>query len=181
MASTDYNIRQVLLNASWTADFFSNSTFARSATWRRHMTSEILVSTGSVDDWRHQVITWTSVELKTYHRKLPALGVKIIPVLIITISVWGNNGFDNGIRFAHGQGSQGYMTWCYDTSNVYKYCFSHALYNGMKQPWYMMTSSNGNIFRVTGHLCGEFTGPRWIPSTKASDAELWCFLWSAPE
>ena len=22
----------------------------------------------------------------------------------------------------------------------------------------MMTSSNGNIFRVTGHLCGEFTG-----------------------
>ena len=45
----------------------------------------------------------------------------------------------------------------------------------------MMTSSNGNIFRVTGHLCGEFTGPRWIPHTKASDAELWCFLWSAPE
>ena len=43
----------------------------------------------------------------------------------------------------------------------------------------MMTSSNGNIFRVTGHLCGEFTCPRWIPRTKASDAELWCFLWSA--
>ena len=37
-----------------------------------------------------------------------------------------------------------------------------------------MTSSNGNIFRVTGHLCGEFTGPQWIPRTKASDAELWC-------
>ena len=41
----------------------------------------------------------------------------------------------------------------------------------VKQQWaicfdawqYMMTSSNGNIFRVTGHLCGEFTGPRvWI-------------------
>ena len=44
----------------------------------------------------------------------------------------------------------------------------------------MMTSSNGNIFRVTGPLCGEFTGPRWIPLTKASDAELSCFLWSAP-
>ena len=25
---------------------------------------------------------------------------------------------------------------------------------------YMMSLSNGNIFRVTGHLCGEFTGPR---------------------
>ena len=24
---------------------------------------------------------------------------------------------------------------------------------------FMMTSSNGNIFRVTGPLCGEFTGP----------------------
>ena len=46
---------------------------------------------------------------------------------------------------------------------------------------FMMTSSNGNICRVTGHLCGEFTGPRWIPHTKASDAELWCFLSSASE
>ena len=40
-----------------------------------------------------------------------------------------------------------------------------------------MMSSNGKIFCVTGHLCGEFTGHRWIPHTKASDAELWCFLW----
>ena len=46
---------------------------------------------------------------------------------------------------------------------------------------FMMTSSNGNIFRGTGHLYGEFTGPRWIPRTKASDAELWCFPWSAHE
>ena len=29
-------------------------------------------------------------------------------------------------------------------------------------------------------LCGEFTGHRWIPHTKASDGEIWCFLWSAP-
>ena len=35
--------------------------------------------------------------------------------------------------------------------------------------------------RVTGHLCGEITVDRWIPLTKASDAELWCFLWPAPE
>ena len=40
----------------------------------------------------------------------------------------------------------------------------------------MMTSSNGNIFRVTGPLCREFTGRRWSPCTKASDAELWCFF-----
>ena len=45
----------------------------------------------------------------------------------------------------------------------------------------MMASSNGKFLCVTGHLCEEFTGPRWIPHTKASDVELWCFLWSASE
>ena len=45
----------------------------------------------------------------------------------------------------------------------------------------MMTSPNGNIFRVTGPLCGEFTDHRWIPLTKASDTGLGCFLWSTPE
>ena len=45
----------------------------------------------------------------------------------------------------------------------------------------MMTSSNGNLFRVTGHLCWEFIGHPLIPHTKASDAELWCFLSSVPE
>ena len=36
----------------------------------------------------------------------------------------------------------------------------------------MMTSSNGKIFHVTGPLCGEFTGDRWIPRAKASDTEF---------
>ena len=44
--------------------------------------------------------------------------------------------------------------------------------------YFMMTSLNWNIFRVTGPLCGEFAGYRWIPRTKDSDAEPWCFLWS---
>ena len=47
--------------------------------------------------------------------------------------------------------------------------------------WCMMTSSNGSTSRVTGPLCGEFTGHRWIPLIKASNAKLWCFLWSAFE
>ena len=36
----------------------------------------------------------------------------------------------------------------------------------------MMTSSTGKIFRVTGPLCWEFTGPH----TKANEADLWCFF-----
>ena len=33
-------------------------------------------------------------------------------------------------------------------------------------PFTMMTSSNGNIFRVTGPLCGEFTGPGEFPTQR---------------
>ena len=49
--------------------------------------------------------------------------------------------------------------------------YNHEIFGGD-----MMTSSNGNIFRVTGPLWGEFTGHRSIPLTKASDAELSYFL-----
>ena len=31
---------------------------------------------------------------------------------------------------------------------------------------HMMTSSNGNVFLVTGPLCGEFTGPGEIPAQR---------------
>ena len=58
------------------------------------------------------------------------------------------------------------------------------IYPDTSPKWFMhsmMTSSIGNIFCVTALLCGEFTCPRWIIRTKASDAELWCFLWSASE
>ena len=36
-------------------------------------------------------------------------------------------------------------------------------------------------FRVSGPFCREFTGHRWIFLTKTSDANPWCFLWSAIE
>ena len=45
----------------------------------------------------------------------------------------------------------------------------------------MMTSLNGTSFALLAPLWGESTGRRWIPLTKASDAELSCFLWSRPE
>ena len=61
------------------------------------------------------------------------------------------------------------------------YCGRSSQLNFLHNESIMMTSSNGNIFRVTGPLRGEFTGHRWIPRKKASDAELWCFLWSASE
>ena len=39
----------------------------------------------------------------------------------------------------------------------------------------MMTSSNGNIFRITGPLWGKSTLRDGYPLTKASGAELWFF------
>ena len=37
------------------------------------------------------------------------------------------------------------------------------------------------FFALLALCTGEFTGDRGIPRTKARDAKLWCFLWSAPE
>ena len=73
-----------------------------------------------------------------------------------------------------------YVMWCHFNYRQNRSVSNHDKTQG--NPYrIMMASSNGNIFRVTGHLCGKFTGNRWIPLTKASDVDLWCFLWSAPE
>ena len=68
-----------------------------------------------------------------------------------------------------------YYTWCLMWIPVWIIPLS-SKERGNPAP-FMMTSSNGNIFCVTGHLCGEFTGLQWIPRTKASDAELCCFFY----
>ena len=44
----------------------------------------------------------------------------------------------------------------------------------------MMTSSNRNIFRVAGPLWGNSPVTGEFPAPKASNGELWCFLWFAP-
>ena len=45
----------------------------------------------------------------------------------------------------------------------------------------MMTSSNGSIFRVTGHLCGEITGPphkgQWRGALMFSLICVWINVW----
>ena len=46
---------------------------------------------------------------------------------------------------------------------------------------FMKTWYNGNIFLVSGPLCGEFTGHRWIPLTKDSGVLSGYFVWSTPE
>ena len=59
----------------------------------------------------------------------------------------------------------GCVCWC----SLFAFLEGWIVYNMLWKAFCMLMSSNGNIFRVTGLLCGEFTGHRWIPLTKASD------------
>ena len=58
----------------------------------------------------------------------------------------------------------------YYTTQTYRFDYSIYMniylskYNGIADT--TMTSSNGNIFRVTGPLCGEFTGPGEFPTQR---------------
>ena len=59
---------------------------------------------------------------------------------------------------------------------------SHNLGGPVAMKWHsMMTSLNGNIFRVTGHLCGEFTGPVEFPAqrpvTRSFDGFFFICFW----
>ena len=59
------------------------------------------------------------------------------------------------------------------------YAYSDSV-TGVSHSQKLITSLNGNIFRATGRLWGEFSGHRWIPTTKASDAELLFCVRSVP-
>ena len=53
-------------------------------------------------------------------------------------------------------------------------------YGGLVPVWInavgMMTSSNENIFRVTSHLCGEFTGPQATITWAIVDLDVCCHM-----
>ena len=73
------------------------------------------------------------------------------------------------------------LSWVESISNVtYNLCNYLIAWNDITENHYIMMTS-WKHFRVTCPLWGEFTGDRWIPLTQASGAELWCFLWCAPE
>ena len=64
----------------------------------------------------------------------------------------------------HGQ--QHWNNHDYTVSTEYLLVTSHFSNRKLLYFYIMMTSSNGNIFRVTGPLCGEFTGPGEFPAQR---------------
>ena len=55
------------------------------------------------------------------------------------------------------------LDW-YEQIKIYKKIQSGCCFQAYDH--FMMTSSNGNILRVTGHLCGEFSGPGEFPAQR---------------
>ena len=59
----------------------------------------------------------------------------------------------------------GFNTCCsmnFTRKSNYLWILYSSIASMSRPPFSMMTSKNGNIFRVTGPLCGEFTCQRWI-------------------
>ena len=61
--------------------------------------------------------------------------------------------------------THGGLVTSYGVIDLCQDCFGQQLVFSLAPSHYqdMMTSSNGNIFRLTGPWCGEFIGDRWIP------------------
>ena len=101
-----------------------------------------------------------------------ALQLSLIPYHLLPRMVQACREVHERKNSSHGLG---FVVFCYEyvTADI-----AH-IFQDLFTAWWRHQMET--FFRVTGPLCGEFTGQRWIPCTKASDAELWCFLWSAPE
>ena len=132
---------------------------------------------------------WYAIETRQqqYHSVQQIHGgvLFLAPSLTIRLSIPVLREFLPGVRSGRGfdWGRSGHDLISLDLIHMLE--IRHSLLTGTGHHAHLtqsiMTSSNGTIPRATGHLCGQFTGNRWIHRTKASDAELWCFRWSTPE
>ena len=96
------------------------------------------------------------------------------------VNVFWPNGFTGLCH--HGLFRYRLVAWSFSSHYLGQYMYWH--FNGLVQDCSisianMMTSSDGNIFRVTGPLCGEFTGHRWIPHVKGQwhGALMFSLIW----
>ena len=86
------------------------------------------------------------------------------------------------VKFPHGVKLRLFMLYCYIQHAIETSCLhslnGHYPYHPLPALGYIvMTSSNGNIFRVTGALCGEYTGHRWCGALMFSLICVWINGW----
>ena len=134
-----------------------------------HIWSSVIMNGTNVQNWRvvrfHKIEIRRSIYEFSFYTKDIHIAISRF-IASITSTAWCKTAVSPllthwSLELSHRL--VGYIPWLFGINNI------------------MMTSSNGDIFRVTGHLSGEFSGHRRIPRTKPSDAELWCFIWSPLE
>ena len=90
--------------------------------------------------WGHMVLNFISITAYIFRQNQTNSPYYSLSV-VIHLNIYTSNGCDARTSFKD--------------SSVFILAWHH-----------MMTSSNGNIFRVTGPLCGEFTGPGEFPAQR---------------
>ena len=162
--------------------------FARWVSCAKHNT--ISMFSGWVDIWSFDKLVKTEVQLYIglYCDNTGRVGFLCIGRLLpfshmLSIYIFFQNGWDSDITAFRYR-----CVWKLLSSGVDLFNSSNTN-RVMKvlQPFIqeiMMTLTIGNIFRITGLVWRESTGHHRSPVDpphKTSDAEIWCFLWSAPE
>ena len=161
--------------------------------------------------WRHQMEIFSALLTPLWgessgHRWIPPL---MFPLLCIWTNGWANNRnagdlichrahYDVIIMISASLMTRDrFMQWLVltwaptlilDTINITVFVaqdllpsFRNVNDNNCSSRKHHMTSLNGTFYALVAFCVGEFTGHRWILRKKASDADLWCFLWSALE
>ena len=193
---------QVTLNESWYDDvikwkhFPRNCPFVRGihrspvnsphkGQWRESLMFSLIC--GWINDW---VNTREAGDLRCYRAHYDVIVMESRCVMICHC----NHGLSNSVmKDLPAYICESILNYSGQTNARYGYCTVEFTKHGRHISWryhditphsavlYLCKGESRNIFRVIGPLYGEFTGHRWIPLTKASDAELKCFIWPAPE
>ena len=110
--------------------------------------------------WSLGIDTWFHSTLYSVCDYLSILGLKLIHVNKSWL--WTHCGLDKRATSYHAADISNKFLLMNCNGNYFLYITKASIANKS----HMMTSSNGNIFRVTGHLCGEFTGPGEFPTQR---------------
>ena len=93
----------------------------------------------------------------------------------LTHRIWGpqcGSAEHRAVRTTHVKPQRASLPYC-DFREFWHGCYWCGARVSLTAKWHhgaaypiTMTSSNGSIFRITGHLCGEFTGPGEFPTQR---------------
>ena len=132
-----------------------------------------LVLEGPVSiDWTNDGLDITSMQLSPGHNQLNLwnfLGLYPLISILGRSTIWEITGIVLCMPLANER--RRYIGWADAQNYPWDYAMEFVLVCAVMIDRcgifeFIITASNGKSVRVTGHLCGEFTGPRWIPAQR---------------